>query len=238
MGGSDKFCLKLDDFESNISTSFHELRQNEDFCDATLACDDGQPVEVHKVILSASSTFFKRIFRANKHAHPFIYLRGVSRPDLVQMVDFIYNGEVNIEEDSLQRFLDIAEEFKLRGMSGEDKPDFTEHFQQKMTQDKILHNNIINIDTIKKDMGDVSVELVEPSDEQLSMSIAEEHENEATMMYLTNDVSKNQEGAGLNYKEWIRMDGKEFQCIMCGKIGSDRSNMRRHVRKYHLAEMS
>ena len=109
---------------------------------------------------------------------------------------------------------------------------------KKMTRGKILHNNIINIDTIKNDMGDVSVDLVEPSDEQLSMSIAEEHENVATMIYVTNDVSKNQEGAGLNYKEWIKMDGKEFQCIMCGKIGSDRSNMRRHVRKYHLAEMT
>ena len=54
---SDKFCLRWNDFESNISVAFRELREDKDFFDVTLACEDGQQVEAHKVILAASSQF-------------------------------------------------------------------------------------------------------------------------------------------------------------------------------------
>jgi len=53
---SDKFCLRWNDFESNISVAFRELREDKDFFDVTLACDDEQ-IQAHKVILSACFTF-------------------------------------------------------------------------------------------------------------------------------------------------------------------------------------
>jgi len=37
---SEKFCLRWNDFESNISVAFRELREEKDFFDVTLACDD------------------------------------------------------------------------------------------------------------------------------------------------------------------------------------------------------
>ena len=51
--GVEKFCLKWNDFESNVSTAFQELRENRDFFDVTLACE-GNQLEAHKVILAAS----------------------------------------------------------------------------------------------------------------------------------------------------------------------------------------
>ena len=39
---NDKFCLKWNDFETNISDAFKELREDKDFFDVTLACDDDQ----------------------------------------------------------------------------------------------------------------------------------------------------------------------------------------------------
>jgi hypothetical protein len=41
MGSSDKFCLRWNDFESNISSAFSELRDEGDFFDVTLSCEDG-----------------------------------------------------------------------------------------------------------------------------------------------------------------------------------------------------
>merc|ERR1719369_247130 len=105
MDASNKLNLKLSGFQSNISKSFLQLRENEEFCDVTLACDDDQYIEAHKVILSACSTFFKNVLSKTKHSHPFIFLRGISRQDLLQMIDFIYNGEVYIFQEDLQRFL-------------------------------------------------------------------------------------------------------------------------------------
>ena len=71
---SEKFCLRWNDFESNISTAFRELRDDKDFFDVTLACDDEQ-IQAHKVILSACSPFFWGVLRRNPHAHPLLYLK-------------------------------------------------------------------------------------------------------------------------------------------------------------------
>ena len=60
--GSEKFCLKWNDFESHLSRSLEEIRKENDFCDVTLLCEDTQ-IEAHKVILGACSTFFKNVLR-------------------------------------------------------------------------------------------------------------------------------------------------------------------------------
>ena len=41
MGSSDKFCLRWNDFESNISAAFGAVREDGDFFDVRLACEDG-----------------------------------------------------------------------------------------------------------------------------------------------------------------------------------------------------
>ena len=47
---SEKFCLRWNDFESNISGAFRELRDDKDFFDVTLACEDEQ-IQAHKVAI-------------------------------------------------------------------------------------------------------------------------------------------------------------------------------------------
>ena len=61
---SDKFCLKWSEYESNISSTFKSLKDEEDFLDVTLACS-GNQVQAHKIILSACSPFFMNILRQN-----------------------------------------------------------------------------------------------------------------------------------------------------------------------------
>ena len=41
----------------NVNSAFGNLIEDKDFSDVTLACEDGQQVEAHKVILAASSQF-------------------------------------------------------------------------------------------------------------------------------------------------------------------------------------
>ena len=54
---SEKLCLQWNDFKDNVNSAFVNLREDKDFSDVTLACEDGQQVEAHKVILAASSPF-------------------------------------------------------------------------------------------------------------------------------------------------------------------------------------
>ena len=58
MATSEKFCLKWNDFQNNISTVFGSLRENTEYADVTLACEDGHQVEAHKIILAASSPLY------------------------------------------------------------------------------------------------------------------------------------------------------------------------------------
>jgi len=95
--------------------------------DVTLACEDGQQIEAHKVILAASSPFFKKILARNKHPHPLIFIRGVKSVDLLAIVDFLYFGETKVFQENLDNFLEIAEELQLEGLmqnSGNDFRDF------------------------------------------------------------------------------------------------------------------
>jgi len=93
---SDKFCLRWNDFESNISVAFRELREDKDFFDVTLACDD-QQIQAHKVILSACSPFFRTILKRNPHAHPLLYLRSVKFSDLQSVLSFMYHFTWNCD---------------------------------------------------------------------------------------------------------------------------------------------
>ena len=57
---SEKLCLQWNDFKENVNSAFGRLRDDKEFNDVTLACEDGQQMEAHKVILAASSPIFEQ----------------------------------------------------------------------------------------------------------------------------------------------------------------------------------
>ena len=67
---SEKFSLKWNDFQSNVSNSFSLLRNEDYLHDITSVTDDHEQIAAHKLVLSACSEYFKNIFRKNKHSHP------------------------------------------------------------------------------------------------------------------------------------------------------------------------
>merc|ERR1712129_516461 len=114
----EKLCLKWNDFQANISSVFGTLREDREFADVTLACEDGQQIEAHKVILASSSPFFLKLLRRNKHPHPLIFMRGLKSEDLVAMIEFLYFGVANVFQENLDSFLAVAEELQLKGLMG------------------------------------------------------------------------------------------------------------------------
>ena len=101
----EKLCLQWNDFKENVSSAFGDLRQDKEFTNVTLVCEDGQQVEAHKVVLVASSPFFLNILKRNKHNHTLIYMRGVKFENLMAMVDFFYHGETKVYQENLDSFL-------------------------------------------------------------------------------------------------------------------------------------
>ena len=123
MGSSDKFCLRWNDFETNISAAFQELREDEDFFDVTLCCGPAgtDRMRAHKVILSACSPFFRGILKNNPHQNPLIYLRGVTMEDLGALLNFMYHGEANVTQEDLNSFLAVAEDLDVKGLTSSDQ---------------------------------------------------------------------------------------------------------------------
>ena len=123
---SEKLCLQWYDFKDNVNSAFKKLREDKEFTDVTLACEYGQQMEAHKVILASSSPFFEDILRKNKHPHPLIYLKGFQSQDFVSILDFLYFGEASVFQEDLDSFLAIAEELKLKGLTGQTSKDLLE----------------------------------------------------------------------------------------------------------------
>ena len=116
---SKETCLQWNDFQNNARNAFRNLREDKDFADVTLVCDDGQQVAAHKVILAASTPIFQEILRQNKHPHPLIFMRGVKLGELKSIVDFLYLGEANVHQENLDSFLAIAKDLQMKGLSNE-----------------------------------------------------------------------------------------------------------------------
>ena len=126
---SEKLCLQWNDFKDNLGTAFASFRGEVDFVDVTLVSEDGEQVEAHKVILAASSPFFRNLLKKKKHAHPLIFMRGVKSEELEAIIDFLYNGEANVFQQNLESFLALAEQFQLKGLTGK-KSELNETYQK------------------------------------------------------------------------------------------------------------
>ena len=115
---SENLCLQWNDFHENVKVAFQNLRSDKHFTDVTLACEDGQQVEAHKVVLASSSPFFQNLLEKNKHPHPLIYMKGLKFENVSTILDFLYSGQANVYEENLDSFLAIAEDLQLKGLMG------------------------------------------------------------------------------------------------------------------------
>ena len=222
-----KVCFQFADFKENINASFESLRKNDDFADVTLACEDGQQIEAHKVILAASSTFFQNLLRKNRHVHPLIYLRGVSFGDLVAIVDFLYFGETSVWKDNLDSFLTSAEEFKLNGLTNENEAKETED----EPIEKMFTENQPVIKPKKIPKKERSEHNVRSSTGPDSLAVPTYFENDLleydkkvrSMMQKTENWRQTRDGK--KEKSWV--------CKVCGKEGRG-SNITDHIEIHHM----
>lgn len=93
-----------------------QFRIQELYCDATIACD-GKVYPVHKVVLSACSTFFASIFYNTNHQNPVVVLQDVGKVQLENLLTYMYRGEVRIPHPDLPMFFKVAESLQVKGLA-------------------------------------------------------------------------------------------------------------------------
>lgn len=115
-GSPQAFCLRWNNYQSNLTSSFDHLLQTQLFVDVTIACD-GQTLKAHKVVLSACSPYFQSLFVENPCQHPIIIMRDTKYCDLKAAIDFMYRGEINVSQEQIPALLKVAEILKIRGLA-------------------------------------------------------------------------------------------------------------------------
>ena len=227
MGSSEKFCLKWNDFQKNVSKSFSQLRQQIGLFDVTLVSSDQKPVSAHRLVLSACSEFFKTIFYSNTHSHPLLYLDGVDSREINLMLDYIYQGEVQIYQECLDRFLEIANKFKLDGLLATEDEDTgeTKKFDNAATSEAE--------DVVWKEEEDLTPPKVS------SKPKAQQNVQERSLKVPTNEVLEaNNSEVNEKFLELVVQEpDRTFRCTVCHKTMSHRGNMKRHV-ETHLTGLS
>ena len=114
---SEEFCLKWNDFQSNMTSSFAQIREENDLLDVTIMCE-GQTVKAHKLVLSASSDAFRQVFKSSElKKNPLIFMWDIKISDFKLLLDFMYEGQVNVVQDNLNSFLALAERLKVKGLT-------------------------------------------------------------------------------------------------------------------------
>ena len=225
METANELCiLKWNKFESNITKGLNSLRGVDDFYDVTLIGDDLKQVTAHRLVLSASSEYFKKILQNNKGSnHPILCLQGLIHKDINNFMDFIYNGQLELPQDEVKRYLQIAQRLKLFGIH---EPIETELNNE--TSDELLTEG--SVDHLKED---------DDEDEQGNL------ETFAENTYVNKECKKEpQNSEKLN--EYIpktvnesfskNTDGS-FSCNVCPKTTQMRNHMKEHI-ETHLSGLS
>ena len=106
---------------SNLNILIKATHQVLDFLDVTLVSDDAKQFQAHKLVLSACSSFFKKILIGQSHPQPLVYLSGVQSSQLAPALDYIYRGQVVLPDTELETFLVVAQRLGLEGLAGEEQ---------------------------------------------------------------------------------------------------------------------
>jgi len=243
---SDNYKLSRNDFQNSSSNAFKLLKQDTDFLDVTLACEDGKILKAHKVVLSSFSSVFQNILKNNPHAHPLIYLTGVQQMDIQHILDFIYLGEATVDKVDIERFMDLAEKFRINGLV-----DYKEHNDVKSflkinpTKDKRLAGEVTSAfckqEQIDNQMTDEMLGDEEEIENEMNVvaEVAEDQFSgldEAQEIFGVEEIddqTKTKQETKRKARNSLDGNKRKFNCNECDYIATQSGSLKIHVMAKH-----
>lgn len=252
----ENFNVSYDEFHENIGGSLLALQKCSSFVDVSLACLDGH-VQAHKVILAASSQFFQTILNEVTSKDLVIYLKGVKVKYLTYLIDFIYNGNVDVPPCDLQKFLDLGQELKVKGLVEKNKKSGLNTVKSE-TQKSVEFSPVVKeieskspiaqepFDPLQDDAiyyEDYSIgfdSYLEPGNElgdtaavrekllDPSSNLTFSQEKLDQNRFLTHLLSIMQKTSLKGPK------GFQWSCLVCGKVYPQRNHLQEHVESKHV----
>ncbi|XP_056639983.1 protein bric-a-brac 2-like [Diorhabda sublineata] len=116
VGTGERYNLRWNNFHNNLVQVFSDLKNKEQLVDVTIICEE-QHIKAHKLVLAACSDFFMDLFNNTNVAHPVIKFYDIKLSNLIQIIQFIYQGEVKVLDVDLESVLNLGEKFQVKGLS-------------------------------------------------------------------------------------------------------------------------
>lgn len=103
----------------HLISFLNECRKTGQFCDWTLKSEDGLSLQVHRVVLISTCPYFRAMFSsglAECRKESFI-VKNVSGVCLKLLIDYLYNGEIELTIKNAKEMLNIANYMCLKHLS-------------------------------------------------------------------------------------------------------------------------
>ncbi|KAH8290558.1 hypothetical protein KR054_003976 [Drosophila jambulina] len=120
----DHYSLRWNNHQNHILRAFDALLQTKTLVDVTLVCAETS-IRAHKMVLSACSPFFQRVFAETPCKHPVIVLKDFRGWVVQAIVDFMYRGEISVPQQRLQTLIQAGESLQVRGLVESSVPEHT-----------------------------------------------------------------------------------------------------------------
>lgn len=128
--------LRWNSHVESLQQLFESLLEQQLFVDVTLACEGGS-LRAHRVMLSACSSYFRRVLHEAGTKNPVIIMRDVPYSEMDHILQFIYRGEIHVPEASLPSLLRTARLLEIRGLSDDlEKPAGEAKKQETQTENR------------------------------------------------------------------------------------------------------
>lgn len=252
---SKKLILKWNDYQSQWSRSLSKLRENSAFEDVTLISDDKVKFSAHRILLSSCSNVFNFILKDSNQANPLVYLSGVNSSNLGLILDFIYNGEVNLYQDRLDSFLKSAQELEVDGLQGvlsaqnqnNEEEDFSNmpdevhevKKEQQSHDEQVAGGNtpveqsrryrVPQVDIVKFDVTSMSSEDIEQKMKQLYQKI------DRVWTCLACDYTTTNSSGNIRRHIECHFVGLSYTCNHCKKVFKSKNVLNTHISKIQCA---
>jgi len=223
----DLLNLKWRDFKENATSAFRALREEQEFADVTLVCEDGQHVEAHKAILASSSPLFLNLLKDNQNPHPFIFMTDLKYETVLAMVDFLYNGETNVDEEEVKLFLAAAEELKVKGLANLDA-----QFKSQKNSNKKKHK----ITYFKDELDEILFDFDEKTNVNTEKDISKptQKKKHTKKNFHCDMCGKEYKlSGGLHVHKKSCLDQKPTKCDLCEKVFKGEFRMQIHKKRSH-----
>ena len=209
----EKFNLNWNDFQTNATDAFRQLRNENIFEDVTLVSSDLMKFSAHRIVLSSCSDYFGAVLKENQGSqHPLLCLDNVTSKSVQQMLDYIYLGEIQLFQSDIEKFMNVADRFQIKGLFRNENSTA----EQYDVKNSFEINDSIDS---KDEMGNNDNYLISTRTTAKPEFSVRRYGNNLEITDLEN----------LRSEQYVKVSIGLFACRMCGKLFKKSRDIKEHV---------